>query len=245
MPLIEYFRKADKDYILNVDKTRMIRVAVYARVSTEHEEQVEALKNQIQWYKDLIDKHPNWLFDFQRHLYVDEGISATSERHRKAFEQMKKAAFNNEFDILITREVCRFARNVEDTFRVTRELRENGVGVYFVSDDIWSFDDSVSGTIKLSIMAGLAQSESQKISERTKNGQKVIRENGYISLTKDFFGYEVTKGVKAKDKTLIVNEEQAKIVRFIFEQYTSDNVGERLGYVNIVKELVSRGVENF
>ena len=91
MPLIEYFRKADKDYILSADKTRMIRVAVYARVSTEHEEQVEALKNQIQWYKDLIDKHPNWLFDFQRHLYVDEGISATSERHRKAFEQMKKA----------------------------------------------------------------------------------------------------------------------------------------------------------
>lgn len=245
MPLIEYFRKADKDYILSADKTRMIRVAVYARVSTEHEEQVEALKNQIQWYKDLIDMHPNWLFDFQRHLYVDEGISATSERHRKAFEQMKKAAFNNEFDILITREVCRFARNVEDTFRVTRELRENGVGVYFVSDDIWSFDDSVSGTIKLSIMAGLAQSESQKISERTKNGQKVIRENGYISLTKDFFGYEVTKGVKAKDKTLIVNEEQAKIVRFIFEQYTSDNVGERLGYVNIVKELVSRGWKTF
>ena len=241
MPLEEYFRKASKDYILSIDKTRRIRVAVYARVSTEHEEQIEALKNQIQWYKDLISAHPNWIFDEDEHLYVDEGISGTSEKHRKSFERMKKDAFNTEFDIVITREVCRFARNVEDTFRVTRELREKGVGVYFVSDDIWSFDDSTSGTIKLSIMAGLAQSESQKISERTKNGQKVVRENGYISLTQDFLGYKVTKGVKAKDKTLIINEEQAKIVRFVFEKYTCDNPEERLGYVNIVKELVQRG----
>lgn len=240
MPLEEYFRKASKDYILSIDKTRRIRVAVYARVSTEHEEQIEALKNQIQWYKDLISAHPNWIFDEDEHLYVDEGISGTSEKHRKSFERMKKDAFNTEFDIVITREVCRFARNVEDTFRVTRELREKGVGVYFVSDDIWSFDDSTSGTIKLSIMAGLAQSESQKISERTKNGQKVVRENGYISLTQDFLGYKVTKGVKAKDKTLIINEEQAKIVRFVFEKYTCDNPEERLGYVNIVKELVQR-----
>lgn len=241
MPLMDYFRKADKDYILNIDRGRILRVAIYARVSTEHEEQIEALKNQIQWYKNLVDAHPNWMFDEEAHLYVDEGISATTEKHRRSFEKMKKAAFNNEFDILITREVCRFARNVEDTFRVTRELRENGVGVYFVSDDIWSFDDSVSGTIKLSIMAGLAQSESQKISERTKNGQNIIRSKGYISLTQDFLGYRVTKGVKAQDKTLIINEEQAEIVRFVFERYTCDNVEERLGYVNITKELVRRG----
>lgn len=245
LPLEEYFRKANKDYILEYDKTRKLEIAVYARVSTEHEEQIEALKNQIMWYQDLIDRHPNWMFAKEVHLYVDEGLSATTEKHRKAFNRMKEAAMKHEFDILITREVCRFARNVEDTFRVTREMREKGVGVYFVSDDIWSFDDSVSGTIKLSIMAGLAQSESQKISERTKNGQKTVREQGYISNTQDFLGYKVTKGVKAKDKTLTINEEQARIVRFVFESYTKDNPDERLGYVKIVKELVRRGWKTF
>lgn len=209
--------------------TRKLRVKVYARVSTAHESQINALRNQIKWYQDRIAS--NWEFDPEKDMYIDEGITGTSAKKRDGFLQMIEDAENDncDFDIIITREVCRFARNVEETFKYTRELKESGVGVLFISDDIWSFDDSTDGLIKLSIMASLAQSESKKVSERSLAGQEVTRKNGQPYGNGNILGYRRKPHEKNKEInpetgkpyittfTYEIDEEQAVTVRRIYE----------------------------
>ena len=141
-------------------------VAIYARVSTEHEAQLSALENQIQYYDDLLSKHPEWkLYD----RYIDEGITGTSVRKRVNFMRMIEDAEKGCFDLIITREVSRFARNTVDTLQETRKLKQMGVEVYFIEDNIWTFNDE-DGELKLTIMATLAQNESKKTSMRVKAG---------------------------------------------------------------------------
>ena len=114
------------------------KVAIYARVSTEHEAQLSALDNQVQYYDDILEKHPNWtLYD----RYIDEGITGTSIKKRKNFIRMMKDAHEGKFDLIITREVSRFARNTVDTLQETRKLKKIGVEVYFTEDNIWTFKD--------------------------------------------------------------------------------------------------------
>ena len=138
------------------------RVVFYARVSTEHELQISALDNQIDWYQDLIDKHEDWKLVGR---YIDEGITGTSANKRPEFMRMMKDGLQgHEFDLIVTREVCRFARNTVDTLTCTRELKKKDIEVYFVSDNIWTFDND--GELRLTLMATLAQEESRKISER-------------------------------------------------------------------------------
>ena len=140
----------------------MRKVAVYARVSTEHEAQLSALENQIQYYDDLLEKHPDWqLYD----RYIDEGITGTSTRKRPNFMRMMSDAENGCFDLIITREVSRFARNTVDALQETRKLKRMGVEVYFTEDHIWTMDDN-DGELKLTLMATLAQNESRKTSQK-------------------------------------------------------------------------------
>lgn len=103
------------------------------RVSTEHEAQLAALENQIQWYDDIAAKNPNW---YILKKYIDEGITGTQAKKRPAFLQMVQDAKQKKFDLIVTREVCRFARNTVDTLVVTRELKNYGVEVYFVEDNV-------------------------------------------------------------------------------------------------------------
>lgn len=224
----KFFREAGKNKDLAL-YTRRLRVKVYARVSTAHESQINALKNQIVWYQDKIAS--NWEFDADTDMYIDEGITGTSAKRREGFLRMIRDAESEEcdFDIIITREVCRFARNVEETFKYTRELKEAGVGVLFISDDIWSFDDSTDGLIKLSIMASLAQSESKKVSERSLAGQEVTRKNGQPYGNGNILGYRRKVHEKNKDInprtgmpylttfTYEIDERQAATVRRIYE----------------------------
>ena len=145
-------------------------VVIYARVSTEHEAQISALENQLDWYKPLLDYHPEWTL-VER--YVDEGITGTSAEKRPEFMRMMEDAKKHKFDLILTREVSRFARNTVDTLQYTRMLKEHGVEVYFINDGIKTFDGD--GELRLTIMATLAQDESRKTSIRVKSGQNQVK----------------------------------------------------------------------
>lgn len=145
--------------------------------------------------------------------------------------RMLDDARNGKFDLIVTREVCRFARNTVDTLSITRELRGIGVEVYFVSDNIWTLDSD--GELRLSIMSSLAQEESRKISERVLAGQMINRQNGVLYGNGNILGYDLDKA----HNTYTINEEQAKVVRFVFDMYSRDygqslicNELTRLGY---------------
>lgn len=207
-----------------LDRNRERKAVFYGRVSTEHEAQLAALENQMQWYEDQAKYHPNWtVLD----KYIDKGITGTQAKKRPAFMQMIEDAKQGDFDLIVTREVCRFARNTVDTLVMTRELKNYGVEVYFVEDNIWTMDGD--GELRLTIMATLAQEESRKISERVRAGQKISRDNGVLYGSGNIIGYDRVNG------TYVINEDQAETVRMIFDLYL-----EGLGETKICKELCRR-----
>lgn len=128
------------------------KVAIYARVSTEHEAQISALSNQVKYYDNILAMHPEWEL-VER--YIDEGITGTSVKKRKNFVRMMEDALSGKFDLIITREVSRFARNTVDTLQQTRLLKRHGIEVYFSEDNIWTMNDE-DGELKLTLMATLA-----------------------------------------------------------------------------------------
>ena len=201
------------------------KVAIYARVSTEHEAQLSALDKQVQYYDEVLKKNPNWIL-YDR--YIDEGLSGTSTKKRKNFTRMIEDAKAGRFDLIVTREVSRFARNTVDTLQETRKLKSIGVEVYFIDDNIWTFNDE-DGELKLTIMATLAQNESKKTSQRVKAGQLISFQNGVFYGTGNILGYDKV------GKDLIVNEDQAEIVRFIYSEYLNGK-----GTVKIADELTER-----
>lgn len=188
-------------------------VAIYARVSTEHEAQISALGNQIQYYDNLFEQHPEWEL-YER--YIDEGITGTSVKKRKNFMRMMKDASEGKFDLIVTREVSRFARNTVDTLQQTRILRREGVEVYFTEDNIWTMNDE-DGELRLTIMATLAQNESKKTSVRVKAGQMISFQNGVPYGNGNILGYDRI------GKEYVINESQARTVRRIFDLYLDGN----------------------
>ena len=203
-------------------------VAIYARVSTEHEAQLSALDNQVQYYDEILAKHPDWvLYD----KYIDEGITGTSTKKRPNFLRMMDDAKDGKFDLIITREVSRFARNTVDTLQETRNLKKIGVEVYFTEDSIWTFNDE-DGELKLTLMATLAQNESKKTSTRVKAGMQIAFQNGVIMGTGNILGY-----YKVDKNQIVVDEDQAEVVRFIFREYINGK-----GTTAIARELAQKGV---
>lgn len=195
------------DIFIN-DRNRPRHVVFYGRVSTEQEAQLSALENQLQWYDDQAKYHSNW---HVLRKYVDEGITGTQAKKRPAFLEMIEDAKEGKFDLIVTREVCRFARNTVDTLVVTRELKKYGVEVYFVEDNIWTMDGD--GELRLTIMATLAQEESRKTSERVRAGQKISRDKGVLYGSGNILGYD-----RVGD-TYVINQEQAETVRLIYDLY--------------------------
>lgn len=195
-------------YNIGQEPVKNRNVAIYARVSTEHEAQLSALENQKDWYKPIMGQHPEWKVI---RMYVDKGITGTSAEKRPQFMQMIEDAKDGEFDLIITREVSRFARNTVDTLQYTRNLKAIGVEVFFLNDNIKTFDGD--GEMKLTIMATMAQEESRKTSIRVKSGQKTSMENGTFYGTGNILGYDRV------GKDMIINPEQAKTVRMIFDAY--------------------------
>ncbi len=201
------------------------RVAIYARVSTEHEAQLSALENQLDWYKPILDARPNWTLTAQ---YIDEGITGTSAEKRPQFLQMIRDAKKKKFDMIITREVSRFARNTVDTLQYTRLLKDYKVEVFFINDNIKTFDSD--GELRLTIMATLAQDESRKTSVRVKSGQETSMKNGVLYGNGNILGYDRV------GKELLINPEQAKTVRMIYDIYL-----DGYGLSKIQNELEKRG----
>jgi DNA invertase Pin-like site-specific DNA recombinase len=206
------------------------KVAIYARVSTEHEAQINALENQIQYYDNILEQHPEWELIGR---YVDEGITGTSVKKRKNFLRMMEDAKNGMFSLILTREVSRFARNTVDTLQETRKLKSYGVEVYFTEDNIRTSDDT-DGELRLTLMATLAQNESKKTSVRVKAGQKISFENGVLYGNGNILGYDRV------GRELVVNPEQAETVKMIFNMYH-----DGMGCKQIAYELEKRGRVTF
>lgn len=213
---------------LALDPNRQRQIVYYGRVSTEHEAQLEALEKQMQWYEDQTRYHPNWTVMGR---YIDEGITGTLAKKRPAFMRMIEDARQRKFDLIVTREVCRFARNTVDTLVLTRELKSYGVEVYFVSDNIWTMDGD--GELRLTIMATLAQEESRKISERVLAGQAISRQNGVLYGNGNIIGYDRVNG------TYVINPEQAETIRTVFELYA-----QGMGQKEVVNQLTLRGCKD-
>ena len=188
-----------------------LRVTYYARVSSESDEQLNSLGNQIGYYEDFIRKNAAWTFVPG---YIDEGLSGISTKRRENFNRMIDDAGEDKFDLIITKEISRFARNTLDSIQYTRQLLSAGVGVFFQNDNINTFDED--SELRLSIMSSIAQDELRKLSSRVKFGhQQAIKQNVVLGNSR-IFGYTKDNG------RLIVDEEQAKMVRELYELYATD-----------------------
>lgn len=210
--------------------------AIYGRVSTEHAAQLSALENQMQYYDNLCRMHPEWKV---YKIYIDEGITGTSVKKRKNFMRMMQDDENGCFDLIVTREVSRFARNTVDTLQQTRLLKKYGVEVYFTEDNIWTMNDE-DGELRLTIMATLAQNESKKTSSRVKAGQMVSFQNGVAYGNGNILGYD------RQGKEYVINPEQAKTVRMIYDLYM-DGLGLRKIQFELEKagRLTATGLTNW
>lgn len=207
---------------------KQLKVAAYCRVSTDKEDQANSLESQRQYFEAYITRQEDW--DLVE-VYYDEGISGTSLKNRDGFNRMIEAARSRKIDVILTKEVSRFARNTVDTLQITRELKQLGVGVHFLNDGINTMDTERDWELRLAIMASIAQEESRKTSERVKWGQKRQMEKGVV-FGRDMLGYRVENG------KLIIVPEEAEIVRLIFHKY----LNEGKGTTTIAKELHEAGI---
>lgn len=202
-----------------------LRVAAYCRVSTDQDDQLNSLANQQKYFTEYINAHPGWKLT---EIYSDEGISGTSTQKRINFSRMISDAEQHKMDLILTKEVSRFARNTMDTLEYTRRLKELNICVVFINDNI---NTSVcDDEFQLTLMAALAQKESARTSERVKWGQKRSMESGVV-FGRDLLGYAV------KDGVLTVNPEEARTVRLIFHKFLNEGKGTHV----IARELKEEG----
>ena len=203
----------------------MIKVASYCRVSTDKDDQANSFESQQRYFRAYIDRQPEWEL-YQ--IYADEGITGTSTKKRAAFNQMIADARMGKFELILTKEVSRFSRNILDTIAYTRELKALGVGVLFMNDGISTLEPDAE--LRLSIMGSIAQEESRKTSSRVKWGQTRRMEQGVV-FGRSLLGYDVKGG------RLTVNPEGAELVRLIFHKYGV----EKKGTTVIARELREAG----
>lgn len=226
----EDYYKSNKD---NRDKE--IAVAFYARVSTEHEAQVNALANQQSWCMDLLRMHPNWKMT---ELYTDKGITGTLAKRRNGFLRAIEDGKQKKYKLLVVRDVSRFARNCEESLKYAHLLKRYGVEIYFCNDGIWSMD--ADGDLRLGLMSILAQDESRRISEKVLAGQHISRQKGVLYGTGNILGYRLVRGGKSTENTYELIEEDAETVRMIFDLY----VNQDMGIKKIASTLIARHRKN-
>lgn len=204
------------------------RVAAYARVSTDSEEQLTSYEAQVDYYTRYIQSKPEWKFV---KVYTDEGISATNTKKRDGFNQMVEDALAGKIDLIVTKSVSRFARNTVDSLVTVRQLKEKGVEVYFEKENIYTLDSK--GELLITIMSSLAQEESRSISENVTWGQRKRFADGKVSLPyKHFLGYE-----RGEDGFPKIVPEEAKTVRLIYSLYMEGKTPTA-----IAKRLTQAGV---
>lgn len=187
-----------------------LRVTFYARVSSESDEQLNSLGNQVSYYEDFIRKNSAWEYVPG---YVDEGLSAATTKKREDFHRMVEDGKAGLFDLIITKEITRFARNTLDSILYTRELLSAGVGVFFQNDNINTFDED--SELRLTIMSGIAQDELRKLSSRVKFGHAQAIKKSVVLGNSRIFGYVKDGG------RLVIDEGEAPMVRELFELYAT------------------------
>ena len=187
-----------------------LRVTFYARVSTDSQEQLNSLSNQITYYEELIRKNVAWIYVPG---YIDEGLSGISTKKRENFHRMIDDAKAGKFDLIITKEISRFARNTLDSIQYTRDLLNAGVAVFFQNDNIKTIDED--SELRLSIMSSIAQDELRKLSSRVKFGHQQAIKDGVVLGNSRIFGYIKDEG------RLVIDESEAPMVRQLFEMYAS------------------------
>lgn len=207
---------------------RKKRVAAYARVSTDSDEQLSSYEAQVDFYTKYIKSNPEWEFVF---VYTDEGISGTNTKKREGFNRMVADALSGKIDLILTKSISRFARNTVDSLVTVRKLKEKGVEIYFEKENIYTLD--AKGEVLITIMSSLAQEESRSISENVTWGKKKSMQDGKISLPyKKFLGYK-----KGKNDLPEIVEEEAEIVRQIYRLYLE---GKTIR--NIAQYLTEQGI---
>ena len=191
-------------------EVRKLRVAAYCRVSTDYEEQASSYQTQIEHYTDVIEKNPDWIL---AGIFADDGISATSTKNREQFNEMIQACKDGKIDMIITKSISRFARNTVDCLNYIRELKALNIPVFFEKESINTMD--AKGEVLITIMASLAQQESESLSQNVKIGIKHRFQQGKVMVNANcFLGYD-----KDEDGHLVINPEQAEIVKRIFREY--------------------------
>lgn len=205
-----------------------LNVGYYARVSTDKDDQLNSLENQSNYFKEMINENKNW------HLvgeYIDEGISGTSIKNRDNFLKMIEDSKTGKLDLIVTKEISRFSRNVIDSIKYTEELLNNGTVVFFISDNINTiYPDS---EFRLTLMSSLAQDEVRKLSERVKFGIKRMIKDGKI------IGNNLT-GYYMKDGKMIINEKEKPIIETLFNLYVTG----RYSFDKIAQILYEKGYKN-
>lgn len=204
----------------------MIYVAAYCRVSTEREDQANSFESQQRYFHEYISRTDGWQL---YKIYAEEGLSGTSTKKRKAFNRMIEDAKEGKFNMIVTKEISRFARNTLDSIYYTRELKRHGVGVFFLNDNINTLDPDAE--LRLTILSSIAQEESRRTSERVKWGQKRRMEQGVV-FGSSMLGYDVKNG------QIYRNEEGAKVVSRIYHKFLLEGKGT---YV-IANELREEGI---
>ena len=218
-----YLMHGEKIYNLS------LRVCFYARVSTDSDVQLNSLDNQLNYYKNYINSKPKWTFVGG---YVDEGISGVRVEKRESFKKMIRDAKLNKFDLIITKDVSRFARDLEDSIHYIRELKDANVGIFFENQNLNTFDSN--SELILNIMFNLAQDESRKLSSRVKFGHSQAMKRGHVLGSSNITGYK-------KDKCkLVIVEEEAEFIRKLFQLYATG----KYGFYKLSKKLGELGFYN-
>ena len=205
------------------------RVAGYARVSTDSDEQFTSYEAQIDYYTQMIKRRADWEFV---DVYTDEGISGTNTKHRAGFNRMIEDALNGKIDLIITKSVSRFARNTVDSLVTVRKLKEKGVEVYFEKENIYTLDSK--GELLITIMSSLAQEESRSISENVTWGHRKRFQDGKVLMAYgNMLGYR-----KGKDGQPEIVEEEAEVIRYIYREFLSGT-----SYQRLADDLTAKGIK--
>lgn len=205
-----------------------LKVAAYCRVSTDTDEQATSYEAQVEHYTEYIQKNPDWEF---AGIYADDGISGTNTKKREEFNRMIEDCMAGRIEMVITKSISRFARNTLDCLKYIRQLKEKSIPVYFEKENINTMD--AKGEVLLTIMASLAQQESQSLSQNVRLGIQYRYQQGKVQVcTNRFLGYD-----KDKDGNLVINPTEAEVVKRIFREYL-----EGSSLLDICNSLMADGI---
>lgn len=212
------------------EQVQKTRVAAYCRVSTEFDEQESSYEVQVAHYTSFIEGKPDWTL---AGVYADYGISGTNTSKREAFNRMIDDCKAGKIDMIITKSISRFSRNTVDGLKYTRQLKELNIAVFFEKENINTLD--AKGEVLMTIMAALAQQESESLSANVRLGIQFRNQQGKVQINHNWFlGY-----TKDEDGKLVIVPEEAAVVRRIYAEYL-----EGASFLQIKRSLEADGIQN-